>query len=177
MKKHWKIYAMIPLILTACIFTQSILVNQKAQRMLDAVGLGGRSDLRRVPSIVMNGPRFEKDGFEYMVFSNISNDRNLREERMLWSPPELWTTEDIDVITLGKQLNIDINIDAILSESMGGVYCNAWFLHIPAHADSGSSKPEYFLGYYDCFEDAVFICHGYTISGDEEGGTPVDQEG
>ena len=54
-----------------------------------------------------------------MVFSNISNDRKLREERMLWSPPELWTTEDIDVITLGKQLNIDINIDAILSESMG----------------------------------------------------------
>ena len=110
---------MIPLILIACIFTQNILVNQKAQRMLDAVGLGGRSDLRRVPSIVMNGPRFEKDGFEYMVFSNISNDRKLREERMLWSPPELWTTEDIDVITLGKQLNIDINIDAILSESMG----------------------------------------------------------
>ena len=169
MKKHWKIYALILLILAVCIFVQSFFVNQKAQRMLDAVGLGSRSDLRRVSSIVLNGPRFEKDGFEYMVFSNKSNDRKLREERTPWSPPELWTIENIDVMALGERLSIDIDMNAIISESMGGVYCSAWFLHIPEHVKSGSDKPEYFLGYYDSSEDAVFICHGYIISANKEG--------
>ena len=164
MTKNWKIFVLTILTLAAALIIHSVFLDQKAQRMLNAVDLGDHRELRWVPSIVLNGPRFEKDGFEYMVFSNENNrDRKTMEERIPWIWPISWTTENTDVLTLGERLGIKIDVEAIMAESMGGIDCSAWFCFMPGYEGSSSVKQEYYLGYYDSFADEVFICHGYVM--------------
>ena len=134
--------------------------SARHDRMLQAVGLDGVPGLRQVDYARWHDPLQYTDGYEIMAFAI---------DEALWQAPAGWTEEagGIDVSGLAGRLAAQVNTDAILNLSLGGMNCHAWFF-----ADHRDGRPfdeqEFYLAWCDAtYPDSmvVFIYRGHHLYG------------
>ena len=77
--------------------------------------------------------------------------------------PDSWTWESTDIVELSDHLHIDINVKAILNESVGGAQCNAWFFADNRQEGVAFDKQDFYLGYYDESQDMIHIYRGHHL--------------
>ena len=136
--------------------------KEAARRFLPAVGL---EDMRE-NCVVMYGaswtdPLKYKDGYEF-VHVDVPHDSGRKARDLI---PDSWTWEEVSIEELNERLHIRVDTEAVWQDSMGGDTCRAWFFADNRSSDLPFDERDYYLGYYDGYQDIIHIYRGHHLYG------------
>lgn len=133
--------------------------KEAKSRMLSAIGIEDCPEIHGFYSGVWTDWLQYTDGYEIMhVYAETQSGLALKD-----IIPDSWTWESTDIVELSDHLHIDINVKAILNESVGGAQCNAWFFADNRQEGVAFDKQDFYLGYYDESQDMIHIYRGHHL--------------
>ena len=147
--------------------------DRAAERILNAVELQDRTELRLSFYENWIDPLKYKDGYEILILSNGNNvdvvngriQPKPADEQTPWLPPDTWIVESVSISELSDRLHVTVDTEAVWKASMGGDHCDAWYFLNRRGKDIPFEEREFFLCYYDAQRDNVYIYRGHDLYG------------
>ncbi len=148
--------------LWGCIRYDETQTKLARERMLAAVGIADQPELEVSYYGSWTDRHKSVDGYEVMKIY-VPRGSETSTYSVL---PGSWIKEDIGIEELAERLHITVNLEFVEEESAGGFRCCAWFFVDQRHADIPFEDREYYLGYYDEIDTAIYIYRGHHLYGD-----------